>query len=181
MVRCPADTTLSHAFGSLHARTAACLPATHRARQFLLLHAFHTASHTVLVLLEHGYTVVLADNLSNSFPTVFEHMKRLAGDKADKMKYVKVRQLWVDMHWPQSGCCLVCMLWQAHGMTGGCGVRQIMGKAKRSVVGPMESGTWAQVQFGCTAFCGCLVPAQFAHCGRMSNSWFVRRQRSRTD
>jgi hypothetical protein len=47
-------------------------------------------SHTVLVLLEHGCTVTLIDNLSNSFPRVFEHMTRLAGDKADKMKYAKV-------------------------------------------------------------------------------------------
>jgi UDP-glucose 4-epimerase len=47
------------------------------------------ASHTVLVLLEHGHSVVLIDNLSNSFPRVLEHMKKLAGDKADKMKFVK--------------------------------------------------------------------------------------------
>lgn len=30
------------------------------------------------------------DNLRNSFPKAFEHMKRIAGDKADKMKFVKV-------------------------------------------------------------------------------------------
>ncbi|MEW5313080.1 MAG: hypothetical protein WDW38_004674 [Sanguina aurantia] len=46
-------------------------------------------SHTVLVLLEHGATVTLIDNLSNSFPRVFQHMNKLAGDKASQMKYVK--------------------------------------------------------------------------------------------
>ncbi|EFJ41424.1 hypothetical protein VOLCADRAFT_77596 [Volvox carteri f. nagariensis] len=46
-------------------------------------------SHTVLVLLDHGAKVHLIDNLSNSFPRVFEHMKKLAGDKADKMTYTK--------------------------------------------------------------------------------------------
>jgi UDP-glucose 4-epimerase len=42
------------------------------------------------VLLEHGHSVVLIDNLSNSFERVFQHMKKLAGDKADKMKFVQV-------------------------------------------------------------------------------------------
>lgn len=42
------------------------------------------------MLLEHGCTVTLIDNLSNSFPKVFEHMKKLAGDKAGKMKYAEV-------------------------------------------------------------------------------------------
>jgi len=46
-------------------------------------------SHTVLVLLEHGHTVVMIDNLSNSFLRVYEHMKKLAGDKADKMKFIE--------------------------------------------------------------------------------------------
>ncbi|PNH01867.1 UDP-glucose 4-epimerase 3 [Tetrabaena socialis] len=46
-------------------------------------------SHTVLTLLEHGATVHLIDNLSNSFPRVWDHMKKLAGDKADKMKYTE--------------------------------------------------------------------------------------------
>jgi hypothetical protein len=44
------------------------------------------------VLLEHGCTVTLIDNESNSFPRVYDHMKKLAGDKASKMKYVKVRR-----------------------------------------------------------------------------------------
>jgi hypothetical protein len=43
------------------------------------------------VLLDHGCTVTLIDNLSNSFSRVWDHMTKLAGDKADKMKYVKVR------------------------------------------------------------------------------------------
>lgn len=48
------------------------------------------ASHTVLVLLEHGHSVVMIDNLSNSFLRVYDHMKRLAGDKADRMEFVQV-------------------------------------------------------------------------------------------
>jgi UDP-glucose 4-epimerase len=43
-----------------------------------------------LVLLQHGHSVVMLDNLSNSFERVFEHMKKIAGDKADKMKFVQV-------------------------------------------------------------------------------------------
>lgn len=46
-------------------------------------------SHTVLVLLEHGAKVTLIDNLSNSFMRVFDHMKKLAGPKADQMKFVQ--------------------------------------------------------------------------------------------
>jgi hypothetical protein len=42
------------------------------------------------VLLNHGCRVTLIDNLSNAFPKVFEHMKKLAGDKADRMKYIEV-------------------------------------------------------------------------------------------
>lgn len=49
-----------------------------------------TGSHTVLQLLDNGYSVVIMDNLRNSFPKAFEHMKRIAGDKADKMKFIKV-------------------------------------------------------------------------------------------
>lgn len=57
---------------------------------YVIFH-FTAASHTALVLLEHGHSVVLIDNLNNSFERVFEHMKKLAGDKADKMKFIKVR------------------------------------------------------------------------------------------
>ena len=48
-----------------------------------------TGSHTVLVLLEHGYRVTMIDNLSNSFLRVYEHMKRLAGPKAGQMAFVQ--------------------------------------------------------------------------------------------
>jgi len=47
------------------------------------------ASHTALVLLEQDCKVTLIDNYSNSNPRVFEHMKKLAGDKADRMKFVE--------------------------------------------------------------------------------------------
>lgn len=43
----------------------------------------------MLVLLEAGHKVTLIDNYSNSFPRVFDHMTKLAGDKASKMKFVK--------------------------------------------------------------------------------------------
>lgn len=46
-------------------------------------------SHTVLALLEDGHTAVIVDDLSNSFPRVFDHVKRLAGDKAGKIKFVQ--------------------------------------------------------------------------------------------
>lgn len=48
-------------------------------------------SHTVLALLDSGYTATIFDNLDNSFEAVFDRMKELAGDKAGKMKFVKVR------------------------------------------------------------------------------------------
>ena len=44
----------------------------------------------MLTLLDQGFKVTLIDNLSNSFPRVFDHMTKLAGDKAGQMKYVKV-------------------------------------------------------------------------------------------
>lgn len=44
----------------------------------------------MLVLLEHGCTVTLIDNLSNSFLRVFEHMKKIAGAKASSMKFAQV-------------------------------------------------------------------------------------------
>jgi UDP-glucose 4-epimerase len=44
----------------------------------------------VLSLLEHGARVTLIDNLSNSFMRVLDHMKKLAGDKASLMTFVKV-------------------------------------------------------------------------------------------
>jgi hypothetical protein len=48
-------------------------------------------SHTVLALLEQGHSVVIVDDLSNSFPRVFSHMQKLAGPRASKMKFVEVR------------------------------------------------------------------------------------------
>lgn len=62
-------------------------------------------SHTVLQLLDSGYSVVIMDNLRNSFPKAFEHMQRIAGDKAGMMKFVKVRQLhnWLAL-WAATGC-----------------------------------------------------------------------------
>lgn len=41
------------------------------------------------MLLEHGCSVTIIDNYANSFPRVFDHMKKLAGDKAPKMKFVE--------------------------------------------------------------------------------------------
>ena len=61
----------------------------------------------MLVLLEHGAKVHFIDNLSNSFPRVYEHMKKLAGDKADMMKYTEVC---VGHRWEEGG-----VLW---GQTG---------------------------------------------------------------
>ncbi|KXZ45457.1 hypothetical protein GPECTOR_54g198 [Gonium pectorale] len=46
-------------------------------------------SHTVLVLLDHGAKVHLIDNMSNSFIRVYDHMKKLAGDKADRMTFTQ--------------------------------------------------------------------------------------------
>lgn len=48
-------------------------------------------SHTVLALLEHGYSVTIIDNLDNSFLEAFKRMQELAGDKADKLKFIEVR------------------------------------------------------------------------------------------
>ncbi|GAB4820615.1 hypothetical protein N2152v2_007661 [Parachlorella kessleri] len=46
-------------------------------------------SHTVLALLEHGYTVTILDNLDNSFLEAFNRMKELAGDKASNMDFIE--------------------------------------------------------------------------------------------
>ncbi|KAI8468051.1 MAG: UDP-glucose 4-epimerase [Monoraphidium minutum] len=46
-------------------------------------------SHTALVLLEHGHSVVLLDNLSNAFPRVLEHVLRLAGARAGAVAFVE--------------------------------------------------------------------------------------------
>jgi nucleoside-diphosphate-sugar epimerase len=65
---------------------AALLAAPHQSRPI-----HHAGSHTVLALLERGHTVTMIDNLFNSFPRVFDHMRRLAGDKADAMQFIEVR------------------------------------------------------------------------------------------
>jgi hypothetical protein len=57
----------------------------------------------VLSLLEHGARVTLIDNLSNSFMRVLDHMKKLAGDKASLMTFVKVSPLLVT-GWQQGDC-----------------------------------------------------------------------------
>ena len=46
-------------------------------------------SHTVLSLLDHGYSVTIIDNLDNSFEEAYSRMKELAGDKASRMKFLK--------------------------------------------------------------------------------------------
>ena len=47
-------------------------------------------SHTALVLLEHGYKVTAIDNLDNAFPVVLDRLKKLAGDKASQLDFIKV-------------------------------------------------------------------------------------------
>ena len=47
-------------------------------------------SHTVLSLLEHGFRVTIIDNLDNAFEEAFERMKKLAGERAQQMKFIKV-------------------------------------------------------------------------------------------
>lgn len=47
-------------------------------------------SHTALLLLEHGHDVTIIDNLSNSFIRVLDHIKKLAGEAAARLKFVEV-------------------------------------------------------------------------------------------
>jgi UDP-glucose 4-epimerase len=51
---------------------------------------YHAGSHTVLALLENGYRVTIIENFDNAFEECFARMQRLAGDKAAKMKLIKV-------------------------------------------------------------------------------------------
>ena len=44
----------------------------------------------MLALLENGYRVTIIDNFDNAFEECFARMQRLAGDKAAKMKLIKV-------------------------------------------------------------------------------------------
>jgi hypothetical protein len=50
----------------------------------------HAGSHTVLELLKSGYRATVIDNFDNAFEACYERMKKLAGDKADKIKLIKV-------------------------------------------------------------------------------------------
>ncbi|MBQ9058844.1 MAG: UDP-glucose 4-epimerase GalE [Atopobiaceae bacterium] len=44
-------------------------------------------SHTTVELLEKGYQAVVVDNLSNSSEKVFERIRQIVGDKADKLSF----------------------------------------------------------------------------------------------
>ncbi|KAK9837417.1 hypothetical protein WJX81_000755 [Elliptochloris bilobata] len=46
-------------------------------------------SHTVLSLLDHGYTVTITDNLDNAYEEAYRRMQELAGSKAANMKFIK--------------------------------------------------------------------------------------------
>ena len=50
----------------------------------------HAGSHTVLELLNSGYRATVIDNFDNAFEACHERMKKLAGDKADKITLIKV-------------------------------------------------------------------------------------------
>lgn len=50
----------------------------------------YIGSHTAIVLLESGCKVTIVDNLSNSFERVHDHLKRLAGSRAENLKFWKV-------------------------------------------------------------------------------------------
>lgn len=43
------------------------------------------------MLVEHGYKVTAIDNLDNAFEEVLNRLKKLAGDKADNLNFVKVQ------------------------------------------------------------------------------------------
>lgn len=44
----------------------------------------------MLELLKSGYRATVIDNFDNAFEACYERMKKLAGDKADKIKLIKV-------------------------------------------------------------------------------------------
>jgi hypothetical protein len=50
----------------------------------------NVGSHTVLELLKSGYRATVIDNFDNAFEACYERMKKLAGDKADRIKLIKV-------------------------------------------------------------------------------------------
>lgn len=55
-------------------------------------------SHTVLDLLNNNYRVTIIDNFDNAFDECWARMQRLAGDKAGKMKLIRVRHLAACLH-----------------------------------------------------------------------------------
>lgn len=50
----------------------------------------YIGSHTVLSLLEEGYYVTIADNLSNSDRRVLERLAELAGDRYSQLTFQEV-------------------------------------------------------------------------------------------
>lgn len=59
-----------------------------------MLMSMPTGSHTVLELLKEGYRATIIDNFDNAFEACYERMKKLAGDKADKMTLIKACSRW---------------------------------------------------------------------------------------
>ena len=45
------------------------------------------------MLLEHGYKVTAIDNLDNAFEEVYRRLKKLAGDNAANLDFVKVNSI----------------------------------------------------------------------------------------
>lgn len=60
----------------------------------------------MLSLLEHDYTVVVMDNLDNSFQKAYDRMVELAGDRASNMRFIKVGSGPIAMPSRRSGACL---------------------------------------------------------------------------
>jgi hypothetical protein len=52
-----------------------------------------TGSQTAIALLEANYSVTIVDNLSNSFASVIDHIKRVAGDKSFNVSFINVSQM----------------------------------------------------------------------------------------
>ena len=77
----------------------------------------------MLALLENGYRVTIIDNFDNAFQECFTRMQRLAGDKADKLKLIKVARLPFSAlapSWPQSPA-HVCQQRGEHTLNAGQG------------------------------------------------------------
>lgn len=54
----------------------------------------------MLDLLNNNYRVTIIDNFDNAFDECWARMQRLAGDKAEKMKLIRVRNLWAQRAQP---------------------------------------------------------------------------------